>query len=403
MRSVLSLVVASSLLVACSGSSDVRPDRLGVRRAPIMFGKPDTTHPAVVAVLGQSSLCTGTIIATKGAHAYVLTAAHCVQGDPPQEIVIGKDINQPSATFAVIGSSYDPAYDGDTHDFGMVKFSFAGKPAPPVIPVLLPADDAIHPGDDLVFVGYGVTESTQDNSIRNVVKGKVSSLDGKTISYGQQAGLGGPCNGDSGGPSLSVVNGVEHVSGTTSYGDPDCLQFGVSMRVSSAVSGFIQPFIDADVGGGSGGVSALGAGGGPIGAAGMGAGGSVVGGGGGSAGVGATGGSTGSGSSGSGSGGSSGGSGSGGGSGGSGSSSSGSSGGSSAKGGGPIASGGASAKGGAGGKAGGRPKEDLPVQPDGEGAVSCAVVGDGGGRGQGAGLMFIAVAVGMRRRVRRRT
>ena len=39
---------------------------------------------------------------------------------------------------------------------------------------------------------------------------------------------GGPCHGDSGGPALYTVGGVEYVAGVTSYGDPVCWLYGIS-------------------------------------------------------------------------------------------------------------------------------------------------------------------------------
>ncbi|MBO4350606.1 MAG: hypothetical protein J6A01_06665, partial [Proteobacteria bacterium] len=55
-----------------------------------------------------------------------------------------------------------------------------------------------------------------------------------TMSYGSlyhSIDAGGECNGDSGGPSLYTLGGVQYVSGITSWGDPVCHGFNISTAV----------------------------------------------------------------------------------------------------------------------------------------------------------------------------
>lgn len=54
-----------------------------------------------------------------------------------------------------------------------------------------------------------------------------------TLSYSQDMnrGQGGPCSGDSGGPSFLTVGGVQYVAGVTSFGDQNCASVGVSTKV----------------------------------------------------------------------------------------------------------------------------------------------------------------------------
>src|SRR5262249_25026175 len=59
--------------------------------------------------------------------------------------------------------------------------------------------------------------------------------------------IGGPCEGDSGGPALlpsGAPQGQQVVVGTTSYGDSNCTSYGVSMRVTSQTGpgGFISTY-----------------------------------------------------------------------------------------------------------------------------------------------------------------
>lgn len=222
---------------------------------PIINGEPDVTHDAVVAVLGTGA-CTGTIIHKDVANkkGYVLTAAHCVP-DPPQVVVRGTNYAN-GIQYPIIDYKAHEQYDGSVYDFAMVTFTWNNN-EPPVIPITTAAQDNMAPGTNVTFVGYGVTESNQNNSTRFFVDGQLAQVQPLTIAYnqsssGQYPNNGGPCFGDSGGPALLNVPGVgETVAGITSYGDQDCTEFGVSGR-TSAVEGWIEDYITNGGGGMSG-------------------------------------------------------------------------------------------------------------------------------------------------------
>lgn len=233
----VAVLACASAVVGCS--SEPTPSRLGVMRGQIIGGSPDTTHQAVMALFGSQSACTATAIAKNGNTGYALTAAHCVE-DPPQVLVQGNNYNSGNAiVYDVTDYQADPAYNGDTHDFAMITFSNAGSA--PTIPVMTPAEDNLQPGSDVEFVGYGVTEFSNNNTVRYSVDGELAQVESLVIAYEQQGG--GPCSGDSGGPSLSLVGGQERVSGVTSYGDQECTEFGVSGRASAVYNNFIAPWI----------------------------------------------------------------------------------------------------------------------------------------------------------------
>ncbi|MEJ7731076.1 MAG: trypsin-like serine protease [Polyangiaceae bacterium] len=222
----------------CGSEPDPAPVRLGVLRGAIYGGTADTTHDAVVALFGDQSLCTATIIGKSGNTGYALTAAHCVE-DPPQVLVQGDDYNSANAiVYNVTDYQADPQYNGGTHDFGMVTFS--GASGAPVIPAMTPAEDDLVGGSALEFVGYGVTENNNNNTLRRHVDGEVNDVDPLVFDYFQSDG--GPCSGDSGGPSLSLVGGQQRVSGVTSYGG-DCWEDGVSGRASAVYNSFIAPYM----------------------------------------------------------------------------------------------------------------------------------------------------------------
>src|ERR1019366_8365821 len=90
------------------------------------------------------------------------------------------------------------------------------------------------------------------NSARNhvtaVVDQQVTSL---VIQYSEGGAVGGPCEGDSGGPALlpaGAAQSTQTVVATTSYGDATCASFGVSSRVSSEIgpTGFITQYLNGN-------------------------------------------------------------------------------------------------------------------------------------------------------------
>ena len=249
-----SLLLFSFVLAGCVQGAPPEDGPAGQSEQPIINGQKDTTHDAVVAVLGNQSACTGTIIHKDVAakRGYVLTAAHCVE-DPPQVVVRGTNYLN-GTQYPVVGYLAHSSYNGEVYDFAMVTFSWS-QAEPPVIPAMTGAQDTLAAGSNVKFLGYGVTENSNNNSTRYYFDGKIQQVKALTFSYNQSnsgpnANNGGPCFGDSGGPALFVVPGVgEVVAGVTSYGDQNCNQYGVSGRVS-AIGPWISNYIMNGGGGG---------------------------------------------------------------------------------------------------------------------------------------------------------
>jgi hypothetical protein len=249
-------VCATALLLASCTAGPVSPPGERVGRAPafIYGGTKDTTHQAVVNLISQPdnqgyfASCSGTIIKVSGTTGYVLTAAHCCAGDSedPWMVLQGNDYESPDAQYMVTDVSAHPGYNGHTKDFCMVRFTGANG-GTPFIPAMTPAQDDLQAGDVVEFVGYGVTDGPNGdyNTKRMHVSDALDSVTTYLLNYDQQPG--GPCSGDSGGPSLSVVNGQEVVSGVTSFGDEACTQFGSSGRVSAVYDSFIAPYLSGEV------------------------------------------------------------------------------------------------------------------------------------------------------------
>jgi hypothetical protein len=241
---VIASLALSTLALGCSSQSTAEPaEVIGKAASPIFNGQADTTHKAVVYVELGGGSCTGTIIASCEGTGYVLTAAHCCE-TPVVQAVMGNDAYDFDAQVFDASDTYaDPVYSGPSdHDFCLFKIS-GTDPSTPVIPAMRPEEDALQTGDTVEFVGYGVTEYDDNNSQRRHVSDDISGLTKHVMSYDQQPG--GPCNGDSGGPALSLVGGALRVSGVTSQGDDACVEYGESGRVSGVYESFIAPYLGA--------------------------------------------------------------------------------------------------------------------------------------------------------------
>ncbi len=214
----------------------------------IYYGTPDTTqaHQAVVLLYDSrtGSMCTGTLITPT----WVLTAAHCLDRVSSMDVYFGNNQNTFYAQRSSAQLIKHPSYSSQSlvADIGLVRLSSAAPNTVTPIPPL-PASLAITNNDlntMLEFVGFGVTETggsgvklTVDQRLRNQcsstsqcnISNSPYQLPPGTISYGQSGG--GPCSGDSGGPAFLWRNNVEYVAGVTSYGDPNCTQYGVSTKV----------------------------------------------------------------------------------------------------------------------------------------------------------------------------
>jgi len=245
-------VLALAALGACS--SPDAGQSLGQSEQAVLRGQIDREHPQVLLLANQAGfLCTGTLIQVREQAGFLLTAAHCVTEEDPgatrlpaeQFVVLaGTDFLDSTAVFAVDEIRVHPDYDGTfaQDDVAVVRLDLGDSTPPPAIPPLSAEDDALQVNDRLLLVGYGQTESDDDNSLRRHVARDISELDSQLIAYTQEDGKG-TCFGDSGGPGLVTVRGQERVASVTSGGvdgDDRCSGgFGVGMRVS-AFAGFID-------------------------------------------------------------------------------------------------------------------------------------------------------------------
>jgi hypothetical protein len=258
-------------LMSCSPANgpDATEGPLGTAQSAIAYGSADTTHTAVVALLGNAGggsfdECSGTIVQVKNGSGYVLTAAHCCNMTQPGLVVMSSDYTvgenylgggtPAPPVYAVTAGSvwYDSKYDGQEYDFCMLQFAAPANAA--VIPVAQPGDDGLSLNVEVEHVGYGVTDTTTNNSGRRTGTAPVDQSLTTLILQSTQGGtshIQGVCEGDSGGPALTPAGAPQaqqKVAGTTSYGDSSTCatnSMNVCMRVTSETGpgGFITNYL----------------------------------------------------------------------------------------------------------------------------------------------------------------
>jgi trypsin len=234
MRSAVLAVV----LLASSGSAVA-----GTLEQPILGGSQATLgqYPTVVAIEVGGGLCTGTLI-TKD---WILTAAHCVKGVTVTGIKVHfntVNVFQNKGT-VVMASMAIPHPEFSTSrlgskDIGLIKLA---TPVTDIKPVPVNLDSTKAPvGIKVTMVGFGATAQGGGGNIgiayvveqTSVACNSFAGTDADLLCFNQVSGKG-KCEGDSGGPSFSMIDGRMMQVGITSFGDQNCAQFGADTRTDS--------------------------------------------------------------------------------------------------------------------------------------------------------------------------
>ncbi len=209
----------------------------------IIGGSVERGYTGVGALLeDKEPFCTATLISPR----VVITAAHCLEdvraADLSFFVGVNADVPSSGTRVAVESLHLHPDYDADEflNDIGIAVLEEAVDAD--VLPILrAPMGDAWI-DRELIFVGYGW--SPEDGlGIKRSVLIPLAYLYDDAFEYSAE-GLN-TCQGDSGGPALYEIDGQVTLVGVTSYGDPECEEYGVNMRVDPYTN-FIDPFLDSD-------------------------------------------------------------------------------------------------------------------------------------------------------------
>jgi len=211
----------------------------------IIGGSTDAGDPAVALMVNTSSstLCSGTLIGPQ----VFLTAAHCVLGDTDAshyQVVGGVEpLSSADWTASVTGVASNPDFDLATGAHSEGVLLLASVPPVAHLPWLASDPGGIYaPGVPFTAVGYGVTDPNQPATagVKRSVDLALGTIDPTTF-LSDSTGGKGPCEGDSGGPALAMVNQTETLIGVISQGDPACGQYALYAR-TDADAAFISTY-----------------------------------------------------------------------------------------------------------------------------------------------------------------
>jgi len=201
--------------------------------------------------------CTGTLIAPT----VVLTAGHCLTEGAPTHVVLDTHSLEGGERVAVADAEIYPRSQS-TYDIGLVFLQTSAETEPRTLALGCAAEDHLENGARVTLVGYGMTETDENNEAKNSVETEVvdASCEGinrfdciPAVSPGGELVAGGDgkdsCYGDSGGPLYLHVGDEAYLAGVTSRGatwETDCGGGGIYVR-PDAVRDWIEETADIEL------------------------------------------------------------------------------------------------------------------------------------------------------------
>jgi secreted trypsin-like serine protease len=250
--------INSALLIACSALAFVMTPSFattahaGSLSVPVVGGETVErgAFPDVVAVLGaDGSLCSGTLIAAD----LVLTAGHCIEGDPIEVIIDSVDLARPDGDRRRVKWARSYPDWIDTYDVGLVMLENPVFAKPRAIAQRCGARERFKVGLPLQLVGFGLTTTSGEGDNTKLHRAMLPLVDPTcgsdpscmpAIAPGGEFIAGGngvdACFGDSGGPvyietpsGLALIGVVSR--GLVSWTEP-CASGGVYVRADKVVA-----------------------------------------------------------------------------------------------------------------------------------------------------------------------
>lgn len=227
------VLLASSALIACA-----TPVPAGSSSDDVVGGAPDPVRTSTVAIYGPRGYCSGSLVQLAAGRGSVLTAAHCLRGGDPTEVVLADDSAAAYAfRFPVVAAIADPEFDFEAavsdHDFAMLTIDGIDDSWPIQILADAEEDAALTIGEPIVVSGFGLTEAGGGNNTeRRAVTLEVRALSSALIT--SSAPDQATCGGDSGSPVLVRRGQLEVQVGVHAWGNSECRGEANASRIASA-------------------------------------------------------------------------------------------------------------------------------------------------------------------------
>ncbi|MCA9708175.1 MAG: trypsin-like serine protease, partial [Myxococcales bacterium] len=169
-------------------------------------------------------LCSAILVTERA----LLTAGHCVEdyGRGTLEVTFGPHLGASVEARLASDIVLHPRYSStqSAYDLAVVWLDAPVSIAPLRLHAGAPSDTWV--GTPLRAVGFAQGERREGQLV-------LEALDRDTLTYGPAPDM--TCRGDSGGPVLALIDGIEQVVGVTSAGDPACEAWGIAAQVDEGV------------------------------------------------------------------------------------------------------------------------------------------------------------------------